>query len=530
MDRQRLLRWAQEQTDWDVVIIGGGATGLGCAVDAAQRGYRTLLVEQHDLAKGTSSRSTKLIHGGLRYLAQGNVRLVREALHERRVLIGNAPLLVRPLEFVIPIYNRWQRFTYGLGLRLYDFLGADHCFARSRWHNADETLQKMPKLNAAGLRGSITYFDGQFDDARLAVALARTAVWLGACVLNYVRARITLNKSGHITGVELEDLEHGQCWQVRCRVIINAAGIFADAVRRQVVTDLPPLLVHSQGTHIVLPARLLGGTSALLIPRTSDHRVMFAIPWYGRLLVGTTDVPVATPDLEPRPYKHEVEYLVDHISQYLAESPTTDDILSVFSGQRALVRRTMQSSTASMARDHVLEVLPQRLVTIVGGKWTTYRRMAQQAVDAAARIAELPHVRCQTQSLPLLGGGNCSSPNDRQQPSQETDASWMPGADARCLKAWTAADPELARPLDSQLPYRAVDVLWSARCELARTVEDVLARRTRALFLDAQAAARAAPSVARILATELHKDAPWQQSQVAQFLELAQNYQVKGMH
>lgn len=519
-DRAALLEQAQAGQLWDILIIGGGATGLGCAVDAAQRGYHTLLVEQHDFAKGTSSRSTKLIHGGLRYLAQGNLRLVREALHERHYLRGNAPALVKPLPFAIPFFHWWDRYYYPLGVWAYESLAAEKTFPTWQMLDRQETFRRLPGLRPHGLRGSVLYYDGQFDDARLAVALARTALQLGACLLNYTHA-VPKKERGKIVGLSLHDRHTGQNWDVRGRVVINATGIFADQVRRQVSAELPPLLVHSQGTHIVLPGELLGGATALLVPKTADGRVLFAIPWYGKLLVGTTDVPVDFPQLEPVPRWSEVEFLLDHVSRYLVRPVEIADILSVFAGQRPLLQASKSRATSRLARDHRIEVLRDGLVTVAGGKWTTYRKMAELAVNQAARLAELPRVACQTHSLALTGGTDV--------PTCQATVEVMPGADNAIMDRWMREDPLMRKPLHERLPYVAAHVVWSVQYELACTVEDVLARRTRALFLDAKAACEAAPFVAQVMASLLNKNAEWQQAQVREFLDLAEHYLFRGI-
>jgi len=450
-----------------VVIIGGGATGVGIAVDAASRGYSTLLLEQSDFGKGTSSRSTKLIHGGVRYLQQGNLPLVMEALRERRRLQANAPHLVHLLPFVVPAYRWWEVPYYGAGLKLYSLLALERSHILSR----RETLERLPGANANGLRGGILYFDGQFDDARLLIHLALTAIEQGAVLLNY--AQVT---EASKSGVRFRDVETGEEHTAQARIVINAAGPFSDAVRRLADPSADPVLAPSQGIHIVLDRGFLPGETALLVPRTPDGRVMFAIPWLGHTLIGTTETPVTQAPLEPTAFEPEIAFLLEVSGRYLAKRPTRGDIRSVFAGIRPLVGSGGQSS-AEVSRDHVIRVEPSGLLTIAGGKWTTYRRMAEDCVDRAAGIAGLPHRSCVTRDLPI--------------------------------HRWTEDQPA---------------VLRAVRDEMARTVEDVLARRTRTLFLDARSAVAQAPEVARVLAREQGRDSAWETAQVAAFGEVARGY------
>ena len=452
---------------WDIVVIGGGATGTGIALDAASRGYATLLLEQSDFGKGTSSRSTKLIHGGVRYLAQGNLPLVMEALRERRILLRNAPHLVRLLPFVVPAYRWWELPFYGAGLKLYSLLALEQSHLLSR----RETLERLPGAQADGLRGGILYCDGQFDDARLLIHLALTAIEQGAVLLNY--APVFEASRG---GVRFRDAETGEEHAAEARIVINAAGPFADEVRRLADPKAAPILAPSQGIHIVLDRSFLPSESALLVPRTPDGRVMFAIPWHGHTLIGTTDTPVREAPLEPVAQESEIEFLLELAGRYLAKKPGRADIRSVFAGIRPLVGGGGASS-AALSRDHTIRLETSGILTIAGGKWTTYRRMAEDCVDRAAAVAGLPRRPCRTREL--------------------------------AIHRWTDDRPPLVR---------------AVRDEMARTVEDVLARRTRTLFLDARAAIAQAPDAARILAGELGRDAAWERKQVAAFEEVAGGY------
>lgn len=512
-----LARATDRKTPWDLIVIGGGATGAGVAVDAAARGYSVLLVERGDFAGGTSSRSTKLAHGGVRYLRQGHVHLVREALIERGRLRRNAPHLVHPLSFVLPCYARWEAGFYGLGLTLYDLLAGRNRFGRSAVVTARDVRRRLPTIRTDGLRGGVVYQDGQFDDARLLIHLVMTAADLGATVLNYAPAvGLTRGPGGAVDGVIVRDLEGGSEWRAAARVVVNAAGPFCDAVRRLADPATPPLVAASQGSHVVLPRAFLPGESALLVPRTPDGRVLFAIPWHGHTLVGTTDVPVPEAPAEPRPSGEEIDFILDTAGRYLARPPRREDVLSTFAGIRPLVQAGGQR-TASLPRDHTIRVDAPGLLTITGGKWTTYRHMAEDCVNRAAALAGLPRRPCRTREMRLHGY--------HVNPADFGDLAGY-GADAVPLLAWMATEPALEEPLHSALPYRAAEVVWAVAEEMARTVEDVLARRTRALFLNAGAAVEMAPRVAELMARELGRDEGWARDQVRAFDELARGYQV----
>jgi len=515
-----LERLGTRPDGWDVIVVGGGATGLGVAVDAAARGYGTLLLEQSDFAKGTSSRSTKLIHGGVRYLRQGNVSLVLEALRERGILRQNAPHLVHDVPFVVPSYDWWESPFYGVGLRVYDLLAGKHGFGASRLLSRDETLERLPTIETEGLRGGVLYYDGQFDDARLAIALAATAADLGAALLNYMPVvGLVKEADGIVRGVRARDAESGREHVLRSRVVVNATGAWTDALRLLDDAGAGPLIRPSQGVHIVLDRRFLPGDSAIMVPHTDDGRVLFAIPWHGRIVVGTTDTPVAEAALEPRPLPEELEFLLVHAARYLRDDPRPEDVLSTFAGIRPLVGNPAEERSAAISRDHTLLVSDSGLVTITGGKWTTYRRMAQDTVDHAALVASLPERPCPTEALRLHG---------HTEASEKYGSLSTYGTDAERIQALARQDPSLAAALHPRLPYIAAEVAWAAREEMARTVEDALARRTRALLLDARASIEAAPRVASILAAELGRDARWQDEQVARYRELALGYLIDG--
>ena len=503
---------------WDLIVIGGGATGLGTAVDAAARGFRTLLLERGDFAQGTSSRSTKLIHGGVRYLQQGNVSLVLEALRERGRLTRNAPHLVTPLSFIVPNYTWWEAPFYGIGLKLYDTLAGKLGLGPSTHLSRDETLQRLPTLEPTGLRGGVVYYDGQFDDARLAVTLAQTAADAGATVLNYVQVTGFLKDQDLIQGVTATDLETHRTYSLEARVVVNATGVFTDHLRRLDQPGVPPLIAPSQGVHIVLEKSFLPGDSAIMVPKTDDGRVLFAIPWHDRVLIGTTETPVHDAQIEPVPLPEEIDFLLTHAARYLTQDPQRDDVLSVFAGLRPLVKSPGAKDSALVPRDHSVFVSSSGLVTITGGKWTTYRKMAEDAVDQAAIVGELAERACSTATLRLHGW---TEPKDLRAP-------WnVYGSDASALGELVEQHPAWKQPLHPQLPYTFAEVVWAVRHEMARTVEDVLSRRTRALLLDARASVAAAPAVARLMAAELQRDSGWIDHQLRSYQALAELYQVQ---
>lgn len=513
MNRAELLDRLDDPRPWDILVIGGGATGLGTAVDAASRGYRTLLLEKGDFASGTSSRSTKLIHGGVRYLRQGALGLVREALRERELLMRNAPHLVRPVGFVIPAYRRWEKPLYAAGLRLYDLLAGCAGFGPSRTLSRNETLALAPTLNADKLYGGVYYLDCQFDDARLAISLARTLLNRGGVPINHMAVTGLLKSGGRVAGVTALEGENGREYCLPARAVVNAAGVFGDAVRRLDDAGSEPLLAPSQGTHLVLDRAFLPGETAILIPRTRDGRVLFAIPWCGRILLGTTDTPVTTISAEPRALPEEIDYLLDHTARYLNRPPERKDVLSVFAGLRPLVGPPQRRS-AALSREHAVVVSDSGLVSVLGGKWTTYRLMGKQAVDQAVAVGGLKPAASVTAGLPLHGW--------RERPAPDP---WLAyGADAEELMVLAALQPGGNELLHPRLPYPECVVTWAVRQEFARTVADVLARRTRALFLDAAASMAMAPRVAQLMAAELRRDTGWERQQVADFRAVAHGY------
>jgi glycerol-3-phosphate dehydrogenase len=511
-----MARLRDDSIEWDVLVIGGGASGLGAAIDAASRGYRTALVEQYDFAKGTSSRSTKLIHGGVRYLRQGHIGLVREALHERGVLRRLAPHLVRDLAFVVPIYDWWEGPFYGLGFKLYDALAGDLGIAPSRRLSRRQTLEHIPTVRVEGLRSGVIYHDAQFDDARFAISLARTFADIGGTPANYCKVVRLLKARGRVCGVVARDEDDPAhpTFEIRARVVINATGVFCDAIRRLDRRAAAPLARLSQGVHLVVDRSFLPGDSAIMVPQTEDGRVLFAVPWHDRALIGTTDTPIPRASAEPRPLDTEVAYLLRHAARHLARAPSRSDILSMFAGLRPLFNARRGSPTAALSREHYIEVAPSGLVTVLGGKWTTYRRMGIDVVDRAAATAGLRRRESETEHLRIHGWTTAPPPGPLA----------VYGADAAQVEALANSDPALTATLHPRLPYREAEVVWAVRHEMARTVEDVLARRTRALLLNARASLDAAPRVAARMAVELGKSAAWVDSQLAEFRKIGNRY------
>lgn len=496
MDRDENLKCVKDRREpWDIVVIGGGATGVGCALDAASRGLDVLLVEQHDFGKGTSSRSTKLIHGGVRYLRQGDISLVSEALRERAILLRNAPHVVRKQEFVIPCYGVFDKIKYRVGLGIYDLLAGQHSIGHSRMLSRSETLDRLPTVNGKGLTGGVSYFDAQFDDTRLLIDMAMTASRYGACMINYAPATAVHKREDGNFEIEIADAESGDRMVTRSRSVINAAGIFCDNVRRLIDRDAAPTTTFSQGIHIVLDRSFLPGDAAMMLPETSDGRVLFCIPWHGYTLVGTTDTPVDSAATEPTPIDAEIDFVLETAAAYLSKRPLRADILSTWAGIRPLVSSVRSENTSKLSRSHDLFIDANGLITITGGKWTTYRVMAEEAVDRAAELADLKSRTSMTRSIKIEPGSPVSD------------------GTGECL--------------DRPATANRSEIIHFIRSEMARTVEDVLARRTRLLFIDRKKAIANACSVAEILSIELQKDSVWQSEQVNAFVQIASGYEAR---
>jgi glycerol-3-phosphate dehydrogenase len=516
-ERAALVATLTTEPAWDLIVIGGGATGLGVALDGISRGYKTLLLEQVDYAKGTSSRSTKLVHGGVRYLAQGDIGLVREALYERGLLLQNAPHLVKNQDFIIPNYEWWGGAFYTIGLTMYDLLAGKLSLGASRHLSKQETIQRLGNLKADGLKGGVLYHDGQFDDARLAINLAQTAIEQGGTLLNHFDVRGLLkDAAGKIAGVKAFDRETGQLYSLKAKAVVNATGIFVDEILQMDKPGTKKLVRPSQGVHIVLDKSFLPGDDAIMIPKTDDGRVLFAVPWHGRVVLGTTDTPLNEYSAEPRALEEEIEFILRTAGRYLTRAPKRSDALSVFAGLRPLAApQDGSEKTKEISRSHKILVSEAGLITITGGKWTTYRRMGQDTVDMAIKLGKLSAAKSRTAHLPIHGA--LPTPD-------HSNHLYVYGSDQPALLDLIKKQPDLGRKLDETLEFLQAEVVWAARYELARTVEDVLARRVRVLFLDAEAAIRMAPKVATLLAQELGFDRAWEQQQVVDFTALAKGY------
>jgi glycerol-3-phosphate dehydrogenase len=510
------LEQIQKQPDYDLVVIGGGATGLGVALDSASRGFKTLLLEQADFAKGTSSRSTKLIHGGVRYLGQGDIKMVYEALFERGVLLKNAPHLVSMQPFIIPNYTWWGGWFYGAGLKIYDWMAWRHRFPKTSLLDRNEVLNLLPNIEEDALKGGVLYYDGQFDDARLAINLAQTCAEQGGTLLNYMKVvGLLKDKHGKVCGVKARDLEHGDEYTVYAKAVVNATGVFVDEVLRMNASDQKPLVRPSQGVHVVLDRSFLASPHAMMIPATEDGRVLFAVPWHNHVLVGTTDTPLEKHSLEPVALQDEIDFILRTLSQYLVKKPTEEDVLSVFAGLRPLAAQGEESSeTKEISRNHKLITSASGLITITGGKWTTYRKMAEDTVNEAIVVGDLKNIPCVTTGLKIHGYPEVRISGDLA----------VYGKDANCIQTLTLQRPELSQKLHEAFPNIHAEVVWAVQSEMARTVEDVLARRMRILFLNARVAMEVAPVVAQLMAWELGFDNRWQQKQVQDFLRLAKQY------
>lgn len=512
MNREEMLLQLKLTNEWDLVIIGGGATGLGAAVDAASRGYKTLLVEQSDFGKGTSSRSTKLVHGGVRYLAQGNIKLVMQALRERGYLLKNAPHITRSMAFVVPVYHWIDKWFYGIGLKLYDLLAGQLSLGKTKWLNRKQTLAELPGIDGSKLKGGILYYDGQFDDARLAIDLASTAAAHGAAVLNYCKAISFAKEDGKIAGIKIKDQLSNEEYALKSRAIINATGVFTDEIMEMDQPDHEKIITFSQGIHLVIDKNFFPGDAALMIPKTEDGRVLFAVPWHEKVVLGTTDTPVARLSVEPKPLEAEITFILQHANTVLNQSISEKDVRSMFAGLRPLVKKTGVKNTSLLNRDHSITVSASGLVTITGGKWTTYRKMAEEVVNKVIDVAKLQPYACKTKQIKIAEADSIQ------------DHLSLYGNAAATIRKMMQQEPGLRQLIHPNYPYTLAEVKWFIEQEMAMTVEDILARRTRLLFLDAQAAIEAAPEVAEMMKNIMKKDNLWASNQVKAFKELAMGY------
>ncbi|MBT0552063.1 glycerol-3-phosphate dehydrogenase/oxidase [Riemerella anatipestifer] len=520
MNRNSFILELNKVSQWDFIVIGGGASGLGAALDATSRGYKTLLLESHDFSKGTSSRSTKLVHGGVRYLAQGDVGLVKEALRERGLLAKNAAHLFKNQSFVIPNYTWWGGPYYKIGLSVYDFLAGSLSLGKTRYINKNETIKKLPTVEPKSLSSGVVYQDGQFDDARLALNIAQTIVEKGGAVLNYARVIDLLkDEKGKISGVKMRDELSGEEYELSAKVVVNATGVFTNDILNMNNPKHKKFVVPSQGIHLVLDKSFLPSNDALMIPKTSDGRVLFAVPWHDKVVVGTTDTLIEEPSFEPKALEKEIEFVLETARRFLVKKPTREDVKSVFAGLRPLAAPDKEGgSTKEVSRSHKVVVSETGLVTITGGKWTTYRKMAEDTIDEALKVhSGIEKKPCNTEHLSIHGNI----------PAEKVDMSnhlYVYGSDIPHIQKLMNEDGRLSEKLHKDYPYTLAEVYWAVHQEMAQTVEDVLARRVRLLFLDARAAIDVAEKVAQFMAQELGKGQQWVDGQVREFVALAEGY------
>jgi glycerol-3-phosphate dehydrogenase len=518
MNRESVLEKIRRTSKWDVLVIGGGASGLGIALDAASRGYSTLLVEQADFAKSTSSKSTKLVHGGVRYLAQGNLSLVREATVERGLLSQNAPHLVKNQTFIIPVYNRWSKLKYTLGLKLYDWISGRLSLGSSVFISRKKVLEKLPGIESKNLFGGVLYHDGQFDDARLAINLAQTIFDTGGFAINYMKVIDLVKEHGRIGGIIATDMETHDSYTIQAKVVINATGVFVDSIVKMDEPQMKKNIAVSQGAHLVIDRSFLPGVDAMLIPETSDGRVLFIVPWHGKLLLGTTDTPVKNITLEPIAMEEEIRFILQTAGGYLTHPPKRKDVLSVFAGLRPLAAMNEgDKKTKEISRGHKIIVSKSGLFSIIGGKWTTYRKMSEDMMDRVEKDLQWKHIPSATGSLSIHGHTTEVNP---------ANPLYFYGSDAKpILQLIEETEYEW---ISKKIHLHQAQVIWAIREEMARTVEDVLSRRTRCLLLDAEESIIIAPLVAKAMAKEMNKNENWIKDQVERYRDVAENYLIKS--
>ena len=514
MNRTNSIKSLGKSDQWDIVIIGGGASGLGAAVDASNRGYKTLLLDKNDFAKGTSSRSTKLVHGGVRYLQNGDISLVIEALKERGIMKRNAPQLVKDMSFVIPFYDWWNSPFYGLGLKVYDMMAGKMGLGPSTLLNKNETIELINNVKKEGLKGGVIYHDGQFDDSRMAITLSLTATDLGATMINYAEVTNLIKENDLITGLEVLDRESGEKFTVKTKVVINATGVFSDQIVKMDQPAARPMIRPSQGVHLVLERSFLNGPHAIMIPHTSDGRVLFAVPWHNHVVVGTTDTPIDHAAEEPKALEEEINFILSNAAQYMTKKPRRLDVKSVFVGLRPLAAQQGDSNlTKEVSRHHKVNVSTSGLISVLGGKWTTYRKMGEDTINTATVVGGLNEQKCKTKRLLLHGYDENTDINDPLN---------VFGSDRK--KIISMGKPQDNESLSNKFYISKNLILWSVEHEMAIHIEDVLARRTRCLFLDAKETLRIAPKVCKIMATALKKNDKWVDDELKKFNQTTKNY------
>ena len=515
MDRLKSIKKISKKKIWDLIIIGGGSSGLGIAVDSASRGYKTLLIEKYDFSKGTSSRSTKLVHGGVRYLQNGDISLVVEALRERGIMRKNAPHLVRDLSFVIPSYDWWNSPFYGIGLKIYDMMSGKLGLGPSTVLSRDEIIELIPNVKKSGLKGGVIYHDGQFDDARMAISLAQTAENHGATLINYFGVEDLIKEKGIISGVIARDYIENKSYQIMAKGVINATGVFSDSITNLDTKKRKKTIVPSQGVHIVLDKSFLAGNHAIMVPHTTDGRVLFAVPWNNYVVVGTTDTQIERANIEPKALREEINFILKNAGSYMKSAPTFKDIKSVFAGLRPLAApEKNKKATKEISRHHKVTVSTSGLLSIVGGKWTTYRKMAEDTVNTARSVAGLQERDCITHNLTIHGydySSNWKNPIHFYGTDIEKIENLCNEGNSSISKKFFISKNQ---------------IIWSIRNEMAMTLEDIMARRTRSLFLDARESLRIAPKVLEIMAREMKKNTNWIKKENAKFEKVARNYVV----
>ncbi len=520
MNRKDNIKKVLDQTiQWDIAVIGGGSSGLGVALDALSRGLSVILLDKADFAKGTSSRSTKLVHGGVRYLAQGDVLLVLEALKERGRLLRNAPHLAHNQSFIIPIYSFFDKIKYTVGLKLYDIMAGKLRLGTTKFISKNEIISRLPTLKTENLKGGVVYQDGQFDDARLALNIAQTCNDMGGVMLNYMKVNQLLKgDSGKVEGIHVTDQLSEKSFDLKAKMVVNATGVFADKILKMDNPEARKMIQPSQGIHLVLESSFMSEKDALMIPETSDGRVLFAVPWQGKVVVGTTDTLRKKPKLEPAALEQEIEFVLNTASTYLTKAPTRADVLSVYAGLRPLAApKDEGEKTKEISRSHKVIVSDSNLVTLTGGKWTTFRKMGEDTVEHFSQITNEKLSESKSADQKIHGYSTVKSNQHLA----------IYGSDIEKINILQDENPELSEKLHESYPYTKAEVVWAVRNEMAMKVEDVLARRIRILFLDAKAAIEMAPLVVKIMADELREDQKWIDKELISFNKLALRYFIK---
>ncbi|PIF00533.1 MAG: FAD-dependent oxidoreductase [Maribacter sp.] len=517
MNRKAMTsRLKEESETYDFIVIGGGSTGIGIALEASARGYSVVLLEKSDFTKSTSSKATKLLHGGVRYLAQGDIGLVREAVVERGLMLQNAPHITKVQSFIIPTHGLYDEILYTVGLTFYDLLAGKLSLGKSRRISKAKTLKRISLINPDKISAGVVYYDGQFDDSRMAINALQSSVEMGAVVANYCSVgSLVKGADGKLTGVKVHDEEGDESFEIKGRQIVNATGVFADDILQMDSPGAKKTIAPSQGVHLVLDNSFLPGDDAITIPKTDDGRVLFLVPWHNKVIVGTTDTPVEKESLEPVALEEEIGFILNTASRYLTKKPKRSDVLSVFAGLRPLAATNGKvNKTKEISRSHKIYTSESGLLTIVGGKWTTFRKMGEDLVDKAEKNNKWRHIPTKTTHLRIHG---------YKENVSYDDPLYFYGSDEEPLLKLSKQNG-WNKSISDSLGVIGVQVVWAIRNEMARTVEDFLARRTRCQILDAKESIRMAPEVAKIMAGELGEDKDWQTKQVADYTAVTSNY------